>query len=435
MRMVDLILKKRNKEELSKEEIDFIIQGYTKGEIPDYQVSALLMAIYFNGMTNEERLNLTVSMLKSGEEIDLSKINGVKCDKHSTGGVGDKTSLVVAPLAAACGVKMAKMSGRGLGHTGGTLDKMESIPGLTISISSEDFYKQVNEIGLAIIGQTANITPADKLLYSLRDVTGTVESIPLIASSIMSKKLASGADNIVLDVKVGDGAFMKDINEATKLATAMVNIGELAGRKTVAVLTDMNEPLGCAVGNSLEVIEAIETLKGNGPTDFVELCTYFVSEILTVCGICKDQVEAKELVNEKIKNGDGLLKLSQMIEYQHGDKEVINNYSLLGNAKEVIKLKYLGNNSVYVEKIEALMIGEAAMNLGAGRETKEQEIDPTVGIVLNKKIGDKVSPNDVLAYVHTNGKNTEKALDMIYNAYGYSEKEVSKQSKILHVIR
>ncbi len=435
MRMVDLILKKRNNEDLSKEEIDFIIQGYTKGEIPDYQVSSLLMAIYFNGMTNEERLNLTISMLKSGEQIDLSKINGVKCDKHSTGGVGDKTSLVVAPLAAACGVKMAKMSGRGLGHTGGTLDKMESIPGLTISISSEDFYKQVNEIGLAIIGQTANITPADKLLYSLRDVTGTVESIPLIASSIMSKKLASGADNIVLDVKVGDGAFMKDINEATKLATAMVNIGELAGRKTVAVLTDMNEPLGCAVGNSLEVIEAIETLKGNGPADFVELCTYFVSEILIVCGICKDQVEAKELVNEKINNGEGLLKLSQMIEYQHGDKEVINNYSLLGKANEVVELKYLGKNVVYVEKIEALMIGEAAMNLGAGRETKEQEIDSTVGIVLNKKIGDKVVPNDVLAYVHTNGKNTDKALDMIYKSYGFTEIEISKQSKILRVIR
>lgn len=435
MRMVDLILKKRNNETLTKEEIEFIINGYTSGIIPDYQVSALLMAIYFNGMTDEERLNLTIAMLKSGEEIDLSKINGVKCDKHSTGGVGDKTSLVVAPLAAACGVKMAKMSGRGLGHTGGTLDKMESIPGLTISISSEDFYKQVNEINLAIIGQTANITPADKLLYSLRDVTGTVESIPLIASSIMSKKLASGADNIVLDVKVGDGAFMKDIEEATKLAKAMVNIGFLSGRQTVAVLTDMNEPLGCAVGNSLEVIEAIETLKGRGPQDFVELCIYFVSEILTVCGVCKNQEEAKKLVIDKINNGEGLAKLAQMIEYQHGNKEVINDYSLLGNANEIIELIYLEEKDVYVEKIEALMIGEAAMLLGAGRETKEQEVDPTVGIVLNKKIGDKVSYNDVLAYIHTNGKNTEKALAMVLDAYSFNEKEINKQSKIIKVIR
>ena len=435
MRMVDLILKKRNNETLTKEEIEFIINGYTSGIIPDYQVSALLMAIYFNGMTDEERLNLTIAMLKSGEEIDLSKINGVKCDKHSTGGVGDKTSLVVAPLAAACGVKMAKMSGRGLGHTGGTLDKMESIPGLTISISSEDFYKQVNEINLAIIGQTANITPADKLLYSLRDVTGTVESIPLIASSIMSKKLASGADNIVLDVKVGDGAFMKDIEEATKLAKAMVNIGFLSGRQTVAVLTDMNEPLGCAVGNSLEVIEAIETLKGRGPQDFVELCIYFVSEILTVCGVCKDQEEAKKLVIDKINNGEGLAKLAQMIEYQHGNKEVINDYSLLGNANEIIELIYLEEKDAYVEKIEALMIGEAAMLLGAGRETKEQEVDPTVGIVLNKKIGDKVSYNDVLAYIHTNGKNTEKALAMVLDAYSFNEKEINKQSKIIKVIR
>ncbi len=435
MRMVDLILKKRNNEELTKEEINFIINGYTEGQIPDYQVSALLMAIYFNVMTEEERLNLTIAMLKSGEEIELTKINGVKCDKHSTGGVGDKTSLVVAPLAAACGVKMAKMSGRGLGHTGGTLDKMESIPGLTISISSEDFYKQVNEIGLAIIGQTANITPADKLLYSLRDVTGTVESIPLIASSIMSKKLASGADNIVLDVKVGDGAFMKDIEEATKLAKAMVNIGFLAGRKTVAVLTDMNEPLGCAVGNSLEVIEAIETLKGNGPSDFVELCIYFVSEILTVCGICKSLDEANKLVIEKINNGEGLNKLGQMIEYQQGNKDVLNNYQLLGSANEIIELRYLGSNNVYVERIEALMIGEAAMLLGAGRETKEQEIDPTVGIVLNKKIGDKVSHNDILAYIHTNGKNTEKALAMVLNAYNFTENQIVKQSKIIQVIR
>lgn len=435
MRMVDLILKKRNNEELTKEEISFIIEGYTNGEIPDYQVSALLMAIYFNGMSNEERLNLTIAMLKSGEEIDLSKIMGVKCDKHSTGGVGDKTSLVVGPLAAACGVNMAKMSGRGLGHTGGTLDKLESIPGFNISINSEDFHHQVNEIGLAIIGQTANITPADKLLYSLRDVTGTVESIPLIASSIMSKKLASGADNIVLDVKVGEGAFMKNIDDATKLAEAMVNIGELAGRKTVAVLTEMDEPLGCAVGNSLEVIEAIETLKGRGPKDFIELCTYFVTEILMVCGVCENQINAKALVMEKINNGDGLDKLAKMIKWQNGNENVINDYSLLGNSKEIIEVQYLGKDSVFVEKVDAMMIGEAAMLLGAGRETKDQSVDHTVGIVLNKKIGDKVFQNDVIAYVHTNGKNTGKAIEMIHKAYQFNNNEVIKKSKIIKVVR
>ena len=435
MRMIDLILKKRNNEELTKKEINFIIEGYTNGQIPDYQVSALLMAIYFNGMTNDERLNLTIAMLKSGEEIDLSKIKGIKCDKHSTGGVGDKTSLVVGPLAAACGVKMAKMSGRGLGHTGGTLDKLESIPGFNISISADDFHRQVNEIGLAIIGQTANITPADKLLYSLRDVTGTVESIPLIASSIMSKKLASGADNIVLDVKVGEGAFMKSMDEATKLAEGMVSIGNLANRKTVAVLTAMNEPLGCAVGNSLEVIEAIETLKGNGPQDFLELCVYFVTEILMVCGICKDDAEANALVKEKINNGEGLNKLAEMIKYQNGNQNVINDYSILGHAEEVIEVKYFGKIPVYVEKVDALMIGEAAMLLGAGRETKEQAIDPTVGIVLNKKIGDKVLPNDVIAYVHTNGKNTTNAIEMIFNAYRFNNKEIVKSNKILKVVK
>ena len=435
MRMVDLIIKKRNKEELSKEEIEFIINGYTNKEIPDYQVSALLMAIYFNGMTKEERLNLTIAMLKSGEEIDLSAIKGVKCDNHSTGGVGDKTSLVVGPLAAACGVKMAKMSGRGLGHTGGTLDKMESIPGLSINIDSDDFFKQVNEIGLAIIGQTANITPADKLLYSLRDVTGTVESIPLIASSIMSKKLASGADNIVLDVKVGEGAFMKDVETATHLAEAMVEIGNLAGRKTVAVLTNMSEPLGNNIGNSLEVIEAIETLKGNGPSDFVELCLYLTSEILLVCGICDNETTARHMVIEKINDGSGLKKLTEMIIYQHGDPEVINDYALMGVVFDEVQLKYTGENDVYVSKLDALKIGEAAMLLGAGRETKEQDVDPNVGIELHKKIGDKVSPNDVIATIYTNDKNTQKACELIYSAFEYSSQKVLKQSKIIKIVR
>jgi pyrimidine-nucleoside phosphorylase len=435
MRMIDLIIKKRNNHELTKEEIDFIINGYVKGDIPDYQISAFLMAVYFNNMTENERLNLTLAMLNSGEQINLDQIIGVKCDKHSTGGVGDKTSLVVAPLAAACGVKMAKMSGRGLGHTGGTLDKLESVPGLTIDISSEDFYKQVNEIGLAIIGQTANITPADKLLYSLRDVTGTIESIPLIASSIMSKKLASGANNIVLDVKVGSGAFMKDIDTATLLAEAMVEIGNLANRKTVATLTDMNEPLGNAVGNSLEIIEAIETLKGNGPKDFTDLCISFVNEILVVCDICKTFEEANLMTLDVLNSGKGLEKLKLMFEYQHGNGNAVNDYSLLPVAEDKVLVKYQGDKSVYVKSIDALAIGEAAMILGAGRETKEQEVDPSVGVVLSKKVGDLVEPGEVIAKVYTSGKNTDSAVQKVYNAYEFSLEYVEKLNKILKVVR
>ena len=435
MRMIDLIIKKRNKNELTTEEIDFIINGYVKGDIPDYQISAFLMAVYFNNMTENERLNLTLAMLNSGEQINLDQIIGVKCDKHSTGGVGDKTSLVVAPLAAACGVKMAKMSGRGLGHTGGTLDKLESVPGLTIDISSEDFYKQVNEIGLAIIGQTANITPADKLLYSLRDVTGTIESIPLIASSIMSKKLASGANNIVLDVKVGSGAFMKDIETATLLAEAMVKIGNLANRRTVATLTDMNEPLGNAVGNSLEIIEAIETLKGNGPKDFTELCISFVNEILVVCDICKTFEEANLMTLEVLNSGKGLEKLKLMFEYQHGNGNVVNDYSLLPVAEDIVTVTYNGEKNSYVKSIDALAIGEAAMILGAGRETKEQDVDPSVGVVLAKKVGDLVNPGEVIAKVYTSGKNTDAAILKVYNAYEFSYEYVDKLNKILKVVR
>ena len=435
MRMVDLIIKKRTKQELSKEEIDFIIDGYVNKSIPDYQVSALLMAIFFNGMTKEEQLNLTLAMLKSGEEIDLSNILGVKCDKHSTGGVGDKTSLVVGPLAAACGVKMAKMSGRGLGHTGGTLDKLESIPGFKIEIESDDFIKQVNSIGIAIIGQTANITPADKLLYSLRDVTGTVESIPLIASSIMSKKLASGADNIVLDVKVGDGAFMKDLESAKKLAQAMVEIGNLAGRKTVAVLTNMDEPLGFAVGNSLEVIEAIETLKGHGPKDFTELCISLVSEILLVCDIAKTIDEANKLALNALDQGLGLKKLEEMIIYQHGDKNVINDYTILPTSSEAVEIFYKGNEKLYVAGIDALKIGEAAMLLGAGREKKEDVVDPSVGIVLDKKVGDAINPNDLIATIYTNGKNTNVVMEMIFDAYSLSTSEVKYQNKVIDIVR
>ncbi len=435
MRVVDIITKKRDGFKLSKEEIEFIIDGYVKGIIPDYQVSAFLMAVYFKGMDKEESYQLTNAMLHSGEEIDLSRINGVKVDKHSTGGVGDKTSLVVAPLAASFGVKMAKMSGRGLGHTGGTLDKLESIPGFRIEISADDFFKQVNEIGLAIIGQSANITPADKKLYALRDVTGTIESVPLIASSIMSKKLASGADHIVLDVKVGKGAFMKNLDDATVLAKAMVEIGSLAHRDTVATLTDMSQPLGCAVGNSLEVIEAIETLKGKGPKDFTELCVALTAEILLIAKIAKDPEEARKLVLDAIHDGRGLEKLRLMIKYQGGNPDVIDDYTLFKQAEQIINLEYLDDLDAYVEEIDALKIGEAAMLLGAGRSTKEDIIDPSVGIVLHKKVGDKVTKGDVIASIYTNGLNTDEAMQMIFDAYVLTNEEVKPHDIILKIVR
>lgn len=435
MRMVDIIIKKREGLELTKEEIYFVINGYVSGNIPDYQVSSFLMAIFLKGMTKEEQYILTKAMLESGEQIDLSLINGIKVDKHSTGGVGDKTSLVVAPLAASFGVKMAKMSGRGLGHTGGTLDKLESIPGFNIEMSSDAFFKQVNEIGLAIIGQSANITPADKKLYALRDVTGTIETIPLIASSIMSKKLASGADHIVLDVKVGSGAFMKNLDDARKLAKAMVEIGNLSGKDTVATLTDMSQPLGKAVGNSIEIIEAIETLKGRGPKDFTELCVALTVEILLIANIYNDEELAKEKVYDAINNGQGLNKLKQMIEYQGGDSNVIEHCELLPHAEEEIDLEYLGEDIVYIHDIDALKIGEAAMLLGAGRLTKEDQIDYAVGVSVEKKIGDKLTHGDVIAKIYTNGKNTQDAMNKIFEAFSVSEEAVTSHNIILDVVR
>ncbi len=434
MRMVDLIIKKRDGYELTEEEIKYIIHGYINNEIPDYQISAFLMSVFFKGMTEREQLSFTMEMLNSGERVDLSKINGVTCDKHSTGGVGDKTSLVVIPLASACGVKMAKMSGRGLGHTGGTLDKLESIPGFKIEMDPDEFFNQINDIGLAIIGQTANIAPADKLLYSLRDVTGTIESIPLIASSIMSKKIASGADTIVLDVKVGEGAFMKNLESAEKLAKAMVKIGNLAGRKTVATLTDMNEPLGCAVGNSVEIIEAIETLKGRGPKDFSFLCMSFVKEILMITGMAKDENDAEIQANDALNSGRGLEQLRKMIEHQHGDPRVIDNYELLNTSKDVVDIKYNGLKS-YIKNLHALKIGEAAMLLGAGRETKEDKVDLGVGIVLRKKVGDIVNNGDVIATLYTNHKNIDRAIQMVNDAFEYSINEVPEINKILEIVR
>ena len=434
-RMVDLILKKRDGGILTKDEINFIINGYVNNEIPEYQVSALLMAIYFNPLTEDEIQNLTIAMLRSGEEIDLSNIKGVTVDKHSTGGVGDKTSLVVGPIVAALGVKIAKMSGRGLGHTGGTLDKLESIPGFKIEVDSDKFFNQVNEIGVAIIGQSSNITPADKKLYALRDVTGTVESIGLIASSIMSKKLASGANNIVLDVKVGKGAFMKDLETATKLAETMVKIGKKANRETVATLTDMEQPLGYAIGNSLEVIEAIETLKNNGPKDFDTLCRALSKEIVLVAGLAENEEEAFRMVDEVILNKKALNKLGEMIEYQGGNKEVINDYSIMKEASQEIDLLYLEDNECYVYGIDALMIGEAAMNLGAGRAKIDDVIDHSVGIILRKKVGDKVVKGDTIATIYANEKGIDIASKMIIDAYTMSQEEVKMRDVILKVVR
>ena len=435
MRMIDLITKKRDGGVLSSEEIKFIIDSYVKGDTPDYQISSFLMAVFYQGMDDEEQYALTKAMLESGEEIDLTKIEGIKVDKHSTGGVGDKTSLVVAPLAASFGVKMAKMSGRGLGHTGGTLDKLESIPGFNIEVGSDDFFRQVNEIGLAIIGQTANITPADKKLYALRDVTGTIESIPLIASSIMSKKLASGANHIVLDVKVGSGAFMKDVESATKLAEAMVRIGKLAKRDTVATLTDMSQPLGCAVGNSLEVIEAIETLKGNGPADFTELCVELTAEILLIANLAKTEEQAKEMVLGAINDRSGLEKLRQMIKWQGGNSDVIDDYSIFGEAEEKLELTYEADEEAYVESIDALKVGQAAMILGAGRLTKEDSIDHTVGVVLNKKAGDKLVKGDVIATIYSNNKSTNESMEMILDAYLLTKENVKKEPIVIKTIR
>lgn len=432
MRMVDLIEKKRDGFELSKEEIDFIIEGYTKGDIPDYQMAAFAMSVFFKGMNDIESTNLAIAMLNSGDAMDLSMIDGVKVDKHSTGGVGDKVSLVLAPMVASLGIKFAKMSGRGLGHTGGTLDKLESIPGYNIYLTYEEFVKQVNKIGLAIVGQTGNLTPADKKLYALRDVTATVNSIPLIASSIMSKKLASGSNAICLDVKVGSGAFMKDIESASKLAELMVQIGKNAGRSMTAILTDMDEPLGLAIGNQLEVIEAINTLKGNGPKDLTDICLEIGSYLVVDAKVANTFEEAKELLKAQITNGEALKKLAELAEAQGGDGSYVLNPTKFESAKEIIPV--IAKEAGYITYINALEIGVSSMLLGGGRETMNDIIDPAVGIVLNKKIEDYVQPGDVLAYVHTNGKNTETVLNRVYNAFEFGT-DLHKKELILKVIR
>lgn len=410
MRMLDLITKKRDGFELTKAEIDFIVKGYTKGDIPDYQMSSFLMATYFNGMTDQESTDLAIAMMHSGDTFNLEDISGIKVDKHSTGGVGDKVTLVLGPLVASCGAKFAKMSGRGLGHTGGTLDKLEAIPGYNIVLDETAFKNQVNRIGISVIGQSNNITPADKKMYALRDVTGTVPSIPLIASSIMSKKLASGADAICLDVKVGNGAFMTDLEEAKKLAILMVQIGKLAGKSVKAILTNMDEPLGYAVGNTLEVIEAIETLKGNGPKDLESVVLEIGSYLLEDAGIAK-KADAINLLKSKIANGEALQKLVDLVKDQGGDASYILNPSKFHKAKNVLPL--VAKEEGYIDSMTTIDIGLAAAYLGAGRETVDGVIDPAVGIVFKKKIGDYVKKGDVILEVHANEKGVKDAMDTL----------------------
>lgn len=400
MRMYDLIMKKRNGNALSDEEIAFMVKGYTNGEIPDYQMSAMTMAIYFQGMNAAETVSLTMEMAKSGDMLDLGGINGVKVDKHSTGGVGDKTSLALTPMVAALGVPVAKMSGRGLGHTGGTIDKLESFEGFSTGISEEQFKNNVNNIGIAIMGQTADLAPADKKLYALRDVTATVDNMSLIAASIMSKKLAAGADAIVLDVKTGSGAFMKTLEDSFALAREMVKIGNGAGRNTAAVISDMDQPLGFAVGNALEVKEAIDTLKGDGPSDFEELCLTLGSYMVVAAGKAATPEEAVEMLKGVIADGSALNKLADFIEAQGGKRDAIYNTELLPKASIIEEIESPCDG--YIQKIECDEIGMCSLILGGGRETKESDIDLSVGLVLHKKVGDAVKSGESLATIHAN---------------------------------
>jgi len=430
--MVDIIEKKRDGLELTTEEIRFFIEGYTKGDVPDYQVSALLMAIYFQDMSDRERADLTMAMVESGDQIDLSGIEGIKVDKHSTGGVGDTTTLVLGPLVAACGVPVPKMSGRGLGHTGGTIDKLEAIDGFHVELTTEEFTKQVNEIKLAVIGQSGNLTPADKKLYALRDVTGTVNSIPLIASSIMSKKIAAGANAIVLDVKTGEGAFMKTVEDSRALAEAMVQIGNNVGRQTMAIISDMSQPLGFAIGNALEVKEAIDTLRGNGPSDLTELCLILGSQMIVVGGKAKDLDEARQMLLEVIENGKAIDVLKEFIKSQGGNPLVVDSPELLPKAAFTLELP--SREEGYVSFIEADEVGTAAMLLGAGRATKDSVIDLSVGIVLHKKIGDFVKVGESLATIHSNVENVQNVLDILYTHITFSKEKVTPPKLIEEII-
>lgn len=423
--MYDLIEKKRDGKALTSEEIHFIIENYTNGNIPDYQMSALLMAIYFRGMTYEESSELTKAMIQTGETIDLSNIKGIKVDKHSTGGVGDKTTLLLGPLVASVGIYVPKMSGRGLGHTGGTIDKLEAIEGFHVELSKEKFISQVNENYLAIIGQSKELVPADKMLYSLRDVTATVNSIPLIASSIMSKKIASGADKIVLDVKVGTGAFMKELDDARQLAKNMVAIGNNVGRKTIAIISNMDQPLGHAVGNALEVKEVIETLKGNGPADLTELTLELGSYMVVLAEKAETKEEARTMLEDNLHNGKALNIFKKFIQNQGGNEKIVEEPHLLPKATYEIEMK--AEKSGFVSKLIADEIGKAAMMLGAGRETKDDIIDPAVGVTVHKKLGDEVEEGERIFTIHANNKEVEKVIEMLTNSIEYSiEKHVPK---------
>lgn len=433
MHILDVINKKKKGIALTIEEIHYVVEGYTRGEIPDYQISAFLMAVYFKGMNEEETRHLTMAMVESGDVIDLSKIDGIKVDKHSTGGVGDKVSLIVIPLVASLGIPVAKMSGRGLGHTGGTIDKLESIKGFNIELSMEKFMSNVNEYKMAIVGQTGDLTPADKKFYALRDVTGTVDSVPLIASSIMSKKIASGSDAIVLDVKVGNGAFMKTVEEARTLANAMVSIGKGLGRDTVAVLTNMNEPLGKEVGNANEVREAISALKGEASEDLMNV-SVTIASYMAVLGKAYDNIEsAKEAIWEKIKSGEALEKFALLAKIQGGDENQILHPETLPKAN--IKVPVIATKAGFVHEIKAEEIGTSAMLLGAGRETKEDIIDYAAGISLSKKVSDQVNVGDALCILHTNKEEYQEAYDKALEAYVISEEEPEKIPFILDIVR
>lgn len=433
MRMYDIIHKKRNGGELSEKEIKFFVNGYTDGSIPDYQASALCMAIYFRGMSADETAALTLAMADSGDRIDLSGIDGFTVDKHSTGGVGDKTSLIVAPIVAANGGKVAKMSGRGLGHTGGTVDKLESIPGFRTSLTPDEFIKQVNDIGLCIVGQTGELAPADKKLYALRDVTATVESIPLIASSIMSKKLAAGSQGIVLDVKTGSGAFMKTVEDSERLAEEMVSIGKAAGRKVTALITDMDIPLGASVGNSLEVIEAIKTLKGEGEKNLTEVCLSLAAQMLCmVTG--RDDMVCRKMAKKSIEDGSALNKLREMITAQGGNADVIDNSGAFKQPKFYVDI--ISERDGYISRTDAERVGIASVILGAGREKKGDPIDPSAGIILKKKTGDFVSKGDVLATFYTDDETRiDVAKREFLDALIFGNEKPSKQNLIYKIIK
>lgn len=433
MNMYDLISKKKYKGHLTSQEIEYMVNNFTCGKIPDYQMSAFLMAVCLNGMDHEETAALTVAMANSGDRLDLSQIEGVKVDKHSTGGVGDKTSLVLGPMVAALGIPVAKMSGRGLGHTGGTIDKLESFPGFSTTITPEQFISNVNQIKMAIVGQTANLAPADKKLYALRDVTATVDNISLIASSIMSKKLASGSDVIVLDVKTGSGAFMKSLEDSIALAKEMVEIGTIAGRKTYAVITDMNQPLGSAVGNSLEVMEAIDTLSGKGPEDLLEVSITLAAFMLLGAGKADNLEEAKEMLSTTISNRSALDKMAQFVAAQGGDNKYVYDTALFRKASLVEPLKALAEG--YITDIHTEEVGMTSMILGGGRETKDSVIDLSVGIQLHKKIGDNVKQGDTLAILYANDEcKLAQAKERLYKAYVFGDKKPESRKNIYALV-